>query len=231
MGIITVGHIPRWVSAPAHKKRDLRIEYKSKQEHPRGIIAEPQVLHQDGLNSLPWNLTWLNWVDEDDWWGWAWLEIKAFRISEIMVLRALLRIVERLRDIKHQNCSNCHKSMKFCVLIVFTTPLTVVAARSAATYRYGSGLCFHFLLESGSGVAWARHARWGVLKLSNGHSRFSIYVICSWRSNSQMTVFCVSDTDNMTKYDFPLIFFNALLFEWYLPLDSRINVAFTLFLF
>ena len=28
-------------------------------------------------------------------------------------------LVERLRDIKHQNCSNCHKSMKFCVLIVF----------------------------------------------------------------------------------------------------------------
>ena len=28
-------------------------------------------------------------------------------------------LVERLRDIKHQNCSNCHKSMTFCVLIVF----------------------------------------------------------------------------------------------------------------
>ena len=30
---------------------------------------------------------------------------------------------------------------------------------------------------------------------------------------SQMTVFCVSDTDNMPKYDFPLILFNVLLFE------------------
>ena len=28
-------------------------------------------------------------------------------------------VVERLRDIKHQNGSNCHKSMTFCVLIVF----------------------------------------------------------------------------------------------------------------
>ena len=38
-------------------------------------------------------------------------------------IRGLVRnetlIVERLRDIKHQDCSNCHKSMKFCVLIVF----------------------------------------------------------------------------------------------------------------
>ena len=28
-------------------------------------------------------------------------------------------IVGRLKDIRHQNCSNCHKSMKFCVLLVF----------------------------------------------------------------------------------------------------------------
>ena len=46
--------------------------------------------------------------------------------SEYLLLMFFIRplqgpdlIVERLRDIKHQNCSNCLKSMKFFVLIVF----------------------------------------------------------------------------------------------------------------
>ena len=93
-------------------------------------------------------------------------------------------------------------------------------------------LMFSFLIGERKSMAYARHAHWGVLNRSNGRSRFSIYVICSRISNSQMTVFCVSDTDNMPTYDFPVNTLQfILLFEWYLPLDSRIKAAFTLVLF
>ena len=40
-------------------------------------------------------------------------------VSQSAKLSIMYTIVERLRDIKHHDCSNCHKSMKFCVLIVF----------------------------------------------------------------------------------------------------------------
>ena len=47
-----------------------------------------------------------------------WYCFGVFRIRA-MASDGLFDVVERLRDIKHQDCSNCHKSMKFCVLIVF----------------------------------------------------------------------------------------------------------------
>ena len=92
-------------------------------------------------------------------------------------------------------------------------------------------LMFSFLIGERKSMAYARHAHWGVLNRSNGRSRFSIYVICSRISSSQMIVLISFDTDNMPTYDFPVNTLQFILFEWYLPLDSRLKAAFTLVLF